>query len=155
MNRAISRNVKQPKRKQIDLNVVKKMFEIYCTVQEVVDAFGISINTLRSRVKEEEGCTIEELYLKHKNIGNVSLRRTGYLMAQEDKTVWMFFAKNNLGMSDKQDLNVSGMCTNITNNSVVLQMTDEQKLKMLEHMKNIGLLDKDGNMIQKEEIKNE
>lgn len=155
MNRAISRHVKQPKRKPIDLNVVKKMFEMYCTVQEVVDAFDVSINTLRTRVKEEEDCTLEELYLKHRNIGNVSLRRTGYLMAQEDKTVWIFFAKNNLGMSDKQEINLNGTCTNITNNSVVLQMSDEQKLKTLEHMKSIGLLDKDGNIVQKEEIKNE
>jgi len=155
MNKSLVRSIKQPKRKSIDLKVVKKMFEMYCTVQEVADAFDVSVYTLRTRVKEEECCTLEELYKKHRNIGNVSLRRTGYLMAQEDKTVWIFFAKNHLGMSDKQEVVIDGINTNITNNSVILQMTDEQKLKMLEHMKTIGLLDKDGNMIKKEEIENE
>lgn len=86
-------------------NIDKKQFEnlcaIQCTLEEVCAWFDVCDDTLNSWCKDTYGTTFSEVFKEKRQIGKISLRRSGFRLAQKNPAVHIFYAKNHLGMSDK------------------------------------------------------
>lgn len=68
----------------------------------------VTDKTLETWCKRTYKCGFSEIFRQKKESGKVSLRRSGFRMAQENASVHIFYAKNYLGMSDtvQQNINV-------------------------------------------------
>jgi len=86
-------------------NIDKKQFEnlcaIQCTLEEVCAWFDVCDDTLNSWCKDTYGTTFSEVFKEKRQIGKISLRRSGFQLAQKNPAVHIFYAKNHLGMTDK------------------------------------------------------
>ena len=88
----------------------KKQFEslcgMLCTEEEIADFFECSIDTVNRWCKNTYSQTFAEIYKQKRTLGKVSLRRSGFKMAQTVPSVHIFYAKNFLGMTDKVEQTV-------------------------------------------------
>ena len=97
-------------RPKIELNwkQVDSMLAYQCTLEEVAAFLDVSQDTVERRTKEEKGITFAEYSKVKRQIGLISLRRTGFEMAKKHPAVWIFHAKNKLGMTDQLEVSGNG-----------------------------------------------
>ena len=82
---------------EVNWKQVDSMLAYQCTLEEVAD-------TVERRTKEDQGMTFAEYSKVKRKIGLISLRRTGFEMAKKHPAVWIFHAKNRLGMTDQLEV---------------------------------------------------
>ena len=87
--------------KTIDKKTFENLCAIQCTISEVCAVLDVTEKTLEAWCKQEYGDTFSKVFAAKREIGKVSLRRSGFQMAQKNPAVHIFYAKNHLGMSDK------------------------------------------------------
>ena len=93
------RDMAFPKR-VFDRAVFEGLCERQCSEREICSIFKTSHNTLRKWIKEEYGDTFPNIVERFRDRGKAELRRIGYDLAKKQPAVWIFMAKNYLGMSD-------------------------------------------------------
>lgn len=95
-------------RKEIDKAQFEKLCGLQCTLEEICAFFDLkSDKTLNSWCKRTYGTTFYEVFKQKRALGRISLRRSGFKMAETNPTVHIFYAKNYLGMSDEVKQTVS------------------------------------------------
>jgi acyl-CoA synthetase (AMP-forming)/AMP-acid ligase II len=90
----------------------KKLFEELCGYRlirnEICTSLGVSDKVLTNWCKETYNLSFSAIYKIKALEGNISLRRAGRKMAETVPSVWIFHAKNELGMTDKQEVKNTG-----------------------------------------------
>ena len=77
------------------------LLKIQCTLKEIASVAGCSRPTLQKWVKENYGGKkFEDVANEFRDQGKASFRRMGFKLAGRNPAVWIFLAKNYLGMSD-------------------------------------------------------
>lgn len=90
-------------RKKIDKEQFEKLCGLQCTEAEILDFFDITDKTLTAWCKRTYKKSFSEVFKQKRSLGKISLRRSGFKMAQSNPSVHIFYAKNFLGMTDKQE----------------------------------------------------
>lgn len=90
-------------KKEIDKKSFESLCGIQCTQEEVCQFFDITDKTLNRWCRSTYGKTFSEVFAQKRGLGRISLRRAGFNMAQKNPAVHIFYAKNFLGMTDKQE----------------------------------------------------
>ena len=95
---------------EIDQELFEKMCQFMCTEEDIAAFFNCSTDTIYNWCKSTYNKTFSEVYKKESIKGKMSLRNSMYKNAivNNNVTMQIFLAKNQLGMSDKQDLQISG-----------------------------------------------
>lgn len=91
-------------KKQIDQKTFEGLCGIQCTQGEICDFFDITDKTLTAWCKRTYGESFSEVFNKKRNKGKISLRRAGFELAKKNPAVHIFYCKNFLGMSDRQEI---------------------------------------------------
>lgn len=94
-------------RKEIDKTNFEKLCGMQCTLEEICDFFDVQDKTLNSWCKRTYNKTFYEVFKQKRSIGKISLRRSGFKLAETNPSVHIFYAKNFLGMSDEVKQTVS------------------------------------------------
>ena len=68
-------------RKEIDFGQLETMAKIQCTAEECAAIFGIDVDTLDARIREETGSGFSDYHKKHSVEGKASLRRAQFRRA--------------------------------------------------------------------------
>lgn len=98
---ASKRKVGRP-RAEVDLSKLPAMCRIQCTAEECASVFGISVDTLDSRIMEAHGCNFSEFYKRHSGGGKSSLRRLQWKSARSGNVAMLIWlGKQWLGQTDK------------------------------------------------------
>ncbi len=87
-------------RKEIDKEQFEKLCGLQCTKDEIADFLEVSPDTLERWAKREYGVNFAVVWRQKREKGRVSLRRAGFVLAQKNAAVHIFYAKNFLGMTD-------------------------------------------------------
>lgn len=90
-------------RKEINQKQFEKLCAMQCTQEEICDWFEVQDDTLNSWCKRTYKKSFSEVFKQKRSVGKISLRRSGFQMAQSNPSVHIFYAKNFLGMTDKQE----------------------------------------------------
>lgn len=91
-------------KKEINKKVFENLCFIQCTIEEVCAVLDVTEKTLEAWCKKEYGATFSKVFAQKREVGKMSLRRSGFQMAQKNPTVHIFYAKNHLGMTDKNEI---------------------------------------------------
>ena len=87
---------------ELDWPAIEKLAGIHCTQVEIAAVAGVGIDTLNQKSKAKWGKTFQEYLREKRGLGNTTLRRKQYLLAEAgDKTMLVWLGKNWLGQSDK------------------------------------------------------
>ncbi|MBP5432223.1 hypothetical protein [Ruminococcus sp.] len=91
---------------EIDQQDFESLLAIQCTLEEVTAFFEhklgkCSQDTIERWCKRTYKENFAEVSAKKRNIGKISLRRSGWQLAQKNPAVHIFYCKNYLGMTDK------------------------------------------------------
>lgn len=102
---------------EIDQSDFESLLAIQCTLEEVAAFFQhklgkCSEDTIERWCKRTYKESFAEVSAKKRAIGKISLRRAGWQLAQKNPAVHIFYCKNYLGMTDKQEIS-SNITTNI------------------------------------------
>ena len=111
---------------EINWEVFDTYCALQCTLREIAHVLGCSEDTIERRVREQKGMSFAEYFNRKRVVGLMSLRRYGFEMAKKHPAVWIFCAKNWLGMTDKQEIEHSGIHKDHTT------LTDEQLEALIE-----------------------
>lgn len=110
-------------RKEIDQKDFESLLAIQCT-QEEIKAFieaktgkTMSIDTIERWCKRTYKKSFAEISAEKRAIGKIGLRRAGFELAKKNPAVHIFYCKNYLGMTDKQEI-LSSNITDDTRNEV-------------------------------------
>ena len=90
-------------RKEIDKRQFEEMCRIHCTLDEIAAICGCDISTIERWCKREYATNFAEVYKMYSSVGNKSLRRWQYEMAQKSVPMAIFLGKNWLGQTDKTE----------------------------------------------------
>lgn len=90
-------------KKEIDQKAFENLCGIQCTEIEVCQFFDVTDKTLNSWCRRTYGKTFSEVFKQKRGLGRISLRRSGFKLAQKNPSVHIFYAKNFLGMTDRQE----------------------------------------------------
>ena len=90
-------------RKQIDQKPFESLCGIQCTQEEICQFFDVTDKTLNTWCKRTYGKGFSEVFAQKRGVGKISLRRSGFELAKKNPAVHIFYAKNFLGMTDKQE----------------------------------------------------
>lgn len=97
-------------RKEIDKKDFESLLAIQCT-QEEIKAFieaktgeKISIDTIERWCRRTYKKSFAEISAEKRAIGKIGLRRAGFELAKKNPAVHIFYCKNYLGMTDKQEV---------------------------------------------------
>lgn len=114
-------------RKEIDKKDFESLLAIQCT-QEEIKAFieaktgeTMSIDTIERWCKRTYKKSFAEISAEKRAIGKIGLRRAGFELAKKNPAVHIFYCKNYLGMTDKQEIttaNIDDQTRNEVNNLV-------------------------------------
>ena len=86
---------------EFDKKTFENLLKIQCTLKEIASVAGCSRPTLQKWVKENyDGKWFEDVANEFRDMGKASFRRMGFKLAERNPAVWIFLAKNYLGMSD-------------------------------------------------------
>ena len=103
-------------RPKIEINW--KVFDSYCalqcTLREISFVLGCSEDTIERRVREAHNMSFADYFARKRVAGLMSFRRSGWELAKRNPAVWIFCAKNWLGMVDKQEVVTSGNVKDVT-----------------------------------------
>ena len=101
-------------RKEIDFDELEKLCHICCTAEEIANWFHCSVDTLDRRIKEEYEIGFAEYYKQNKSGGKISIRRKQFQTAMSGNVAMLIWlGKNNLGQSDKQEIQQETIQINI------------------------------------------
>ena len=116
-------------RKEIDQKDFESLRAIQCT-QEEIQAFlevktgsKLSIDTIERWCKRTYKKSFAEISAQKRAIGKISLRRSGWKLAQKNPSVHIFYCKNFLGMTDKTE-NVTFTAEDIKQDSLSKSLED-------------------------------
>ncbi len=91
-------------RKEIDFELAGKMFEIFCTGEDVAYCLNVSYDTLERRVKEKYKISLAEFIKKAQSVGRISLRQKQFQVALSgDRAMLIWLGKQHLGQKDQPD----------------------------------------------------
>ena len=97
-------------RKEMYKKDFESLLAIQCT-QEEIKAFieaktgeTMSIDTIERWCKRTYKKSFAEISAEKKAVGKISLRRAGFDLAKKNPAVHIFYCKNYLGMTDKQEV---------------------------------------------------
>jgi len=129
---------------KFDPEVFKNLCAMCCTTIEICSVMGLSKTTLSKYCKEIFGMGLLESQKIFRSIGYTKLRSAGYQMALDNPQMWKFFATNYLVncetgklMTDKQSIDVTTDGEKL--GSKIDELTDEQKMKIVEDLKEKGI----------------
>lgn len=94
-------------RVQIDRSQFEKLCFLQCTLEEIAGFFGCSKETVRHWCITTYNMNWKDVYNDKAGQGKIALRRSLQQMSEHDSKVAIFLAKNLLGMSDRQQIEVS------------------------------------------------
>ena len=102
---------------EIDQKEFESLLSIQCTLEEVTAFFQhklgkCSEDTIERWCRRTYHESFAEVSRKKRSAGKISLRRAGWQLAMRNPSVHIFYCKNYLGMTDKQEIN-STITTNI------------------------------------------
>lgn len=96
--------IDKPKRgrppKHIDKDLFESLCLIMCTMEEICFIFKVSSTVLSKWCRRTYGKSTELVMAEFQAGGKASFRRMGLKLAETQPSVWIFLAKNMLGMSD-------------------------------------------------------
>jgi hypothetical protein len=102
-------------RKEIDKKDFESLLAIQCT-QEEIKAFieaktgeTMSIDTIERWCKRTYKKSFAEISAEKRAIGKIGLRRAGFELAKKNPAVHIFYCKNYLGMTDKQEITTANI----------------------------------------------
>ena len=90
---------------ELDKKDFESLLAIQCTLEEIAAFFdtkldGCSEATGERWCKRTYGESFAKVSSKRKALGKISVRRAGFRLMEKNASVWIFMAKNYLGMSD-------------------------------------------------------
>lgn len=89
-------------RKEIDWADVEKLCALQCTQEEVAQFCQVTVDTLNSRCKDEQGMSFSEFFDLKRGTGKVSLRRAQWQLAHKgNATMLIWLGKQYLGQRDR------------------------------------------------------
>lgn len=94
--------------KEIRRETFEGLCKIQCSTEEMCSVLGVTRQTLTSWVKAVYGKKLEVVMADFQAEGKASFRRMGIKLAEKNPAVWIFLAKNWLGMSDNPAPQASG-----------------------------------------------
>ena len=109
-------------KKEIDQKAFEGLCGLQCTKDEICEFLEISSKTLNKWCKEIYKQTFSLVFAKKGVTGRISHRRAGFKLAKTNAAVWIFLAKNMLGMKD-QPVNDDDIPT-ATPISITIQVED-------------------------------
>lgn len=86
--------------KFISQDTFEALCKIQCTRDEMCSVLCVDHKTLNKWCKTTYGKTLELVMADYQAEGKASFRRMGIKLAEKNPSVWIFLAKNWLGMSD-------------------------------------------------------
>lgn len=86
--------------KEIRRDAFENLCKIQCTRDEMCSVLCVDHKTLGKWCKATYGKTLELVMADFQAEGKASFRRIGIKLAEKNPAVWIFLAKNWLGMSD-------------------------------------------------------
>ena len=118
-------------RSEIDYDLLESLLLIHCSQEECASVFGISIDTLNTRCKEQYNKTFSEHSKQYRNIGKVSLRRKQIrkaLRGDGDTQMLKHLGKHYLDQRDEINVN-----NNISMQQDISSLVKHKKQLMQEH----------------------
>ena len=91
---------------KIDEQQFEKLCAMHCTIEEIAAFFNCSDDTIREWCKRTFDKTFSAVYKEKVSLGNISLRRAQFKMAEKSVPMAIFLGKNWLGQTDKQETTV-------------------------------------------------
>lgn len=105
------------KQKTIDYELVEKLAGIHCTVEEIAEMCGCSVDTLRRRAEAMEAMA------KGRAVGRASLRRLQFDTARRgNATMQIWLGKQILGQKDKTEDITGGMSEDELRERILLDL---------------------------------
>ncbi len=94
---------------EIDQQEFESLLAIQCTIDEIVAFYehklgSCSKSTIERWCKRTYKENFDTIFAKKRAFGKVSLRRSGWQLAMKNPAVHIFYCKNFLGMTDKQEI---------------------------------------------------
>jgi len=91
-------------KKEIDWNEFEKLCFLQCTLEEMSQWLGVSVDSIERKCKEHYGLPFAEVFAKKRVGGLISLRRNLFKQSEYNPACAIFLAKNLLGMADKHEM---------------------------------------------------
>lgn len=88
-------------RKDISKEQFEKLCGLQCTKKELAAFFDCSEDTIENFCHREYGDNFSAVYNKYASIGNISLRRTQFKLAERSASMAIWLGKQILGQEDK------------------------------------------------------
>lgn len=94
--------------KGINKDTFEALCKIQCTREEICSVLNVTKNTLQKWCKQTYAKPFDLVMVDLQGEGKASFRRMGIKLAEKNPSVWIFLAKNWLGMSDNPAPMASG-----------------------------------------------
>jgi len=113
-------------KKEIDQKEFEKLCGLQCTLEEMCSFFDCDNKTLEKWCVSTYKKNFSEIFAIKRGIGKISLRRAGFELAKKNPAVHIFYCKNYLGMTDKQEITTANIDDQTRNevNSLVESIND-------------------------------
>ena len=113
-------------KKEIDQKEFEKLCGLQCTLEEMCSFFDCDNKTLEKWCVRTYKKNFSEIFAVKRGIGKISLRRAGFELAKKNPAVHIFYCKNYLGMTDKQEITTANIDAQTRNevNSLVESIND-------------------------------
>ena len=113
-------------KKEIDQKEFEKLCGLQCTLEEMCSFFDCDNKTLEKWCVSTYKKNFSEIFAVKRGIGKISLRRAGFELAKKNPAVHIFYCKNYLGMTDKQEITTANIDDQTRNevNSLVESIND-------------------------------
>lgn len=91
-------------KKNIDLEMFKKLCGMQCTLAEIAGFFDCSEDTIERWCKRELKNTFAEVYKIHSASGKITLRRSQFKLAEKSAAMAIWLGKQYLGQKDSIEI---------------------------------------------------
>ncbi len=85
---------------ELDQRAFEGLCGLQCTECEMMQFFNVTKSGLERWCKRTYDKTFATIFKEKRANGLISLRRSGFRLAEKNAAVWIFMAKNFLGMTD-------------------------------------------------------
>lgn len=112
--------------KEINQKEFEKLCGLQCTLEEMCSFFDCDNKTLEKWCVRTYKKNFSEIFAIKRGNGKISLRRAGFELAKKNPAVHIFYCKNYLGMTDKQEITTANIDDQTRNevNSLVESIND-------------------------------
>lgn len=93
-----------PAQDRIDKKQFEKLCGLQCTLMEICSYFDVEDDTLNLWCKKTYGTTFSEIFKQKRGVGQVSLRRMQWQLAEKNPSMAIFLGKNYLGQRDNVEV---------------------------------------------------